>query len=841
MIDPCKIRLKAGCYVLKEIYILPTQHFDLIWRKSGEYYRSVRSRVIKKSLQILKRYPEYRFYLDQAEVISEFLEQNPECADDLTEALQSGRFAICGGGWSLIDTNMVCGESIVRNLLYGRQWFKEKFGIDVTTGSYVDTFGMCGQLPQIMKKLGDGSCVPGRTPGGDGKYQYGDYGCFLWEGIDGTNVVSGIGALGQMSWEGMSGFDGYGVMEGFDDLYRQKGDDPVLARQNIGAGLRDLMKVPGDVFYTEYTGEEHMPSDLLPSLVEEQNRASEDCRFHISTPDEFFSRVDQSKLPVVKGEFNPVFTGCYTTRIEIKQGIRRAENALLSEESLLVLIKVLSGAQLENSLKNAWRDLSYAEFHDAICGCHIDESSKEIYKKIDCALQMSGENQKAAKTAADLLKAPCGSFVVFNTLGFSRKDIVLFPGVHCVQIVDESGEIVPSCDEEEGTKFVASLPAMGYCCYRTLPAWRKVFSNRLEAGLIDTLRYRVKVEPQRLFVYDKLLCTQLDTDEVPLGNLVFAEDSGNLWVERLTGKKIEESKGKIRLLSEEENDVFYRVSYEGEIAPNDLQDKSWDGAQTLRWQKQYVFYRKLDRIDLKVTVSWSGKNSTVLAEYPCAFVAGEGQAWYEVPFGSQKRTAYEPDYQKNTGGSWPAVNSADFSDASRGLTVVNTGTPSYRISDKKIQVTLLRSGSDWTVPAFPFEPEVGSFDSGTHEFLFSVVPHLHSWSESGAFKTGMAVNRTPEAAEILHEGEKLPSEFSMLKISDPDIILSACKMSENGDAIAVRLYELSGRTTKVEMKLAMPVRYAVETDLTETKEIAKADLSNLSFQPYEIKTILLYL
>lgn len=826
---------------MKEIYILPTQHFDLIWRKSGKYYRSVRSRVIKKSLQILKRHPDYRFYLDQAEVISEFLEQNPECADDLTEALQSGRFAICGGGWSLIDTNMVCGESIVRNLLYGRQWFKEKLGIDVTTGSYVDTFGMCGQLPQIMKKLGDESCIPGRTPGGEGKCQYGDYGCFLWEGIDGTKVVSGIGALGQMSWEGMSGFDGYGVMEGFDDLYRQKGDDPVLARQNISAGLRDLLKVPGDVLYAEYTGEEHTPSDLLPLLVEEQNRASEDCRFHISTPDEFFGKVDKSELPVIKGEFNPIFTGCYTTRIEIKQGIRRAENALLSEESLLVLTKVLSGTQSENNLKSAWRDLSYAEFHDAICGCHIDESSKEIYRKIDSALQMSGGNQKAAQTVADLLKAPHDSYAVFNTLGVSREDIVLLLGVHHVQIIGESGETIPSCDEEEGTKFVASLPAMGYCCFRTLPAGQKVFSNRLEAGLIDTLRYRVQVGPQRLFVYDKLLCTRLDTDEVPLGNLVFAEDSGNLWVERLTEKKIKESEGTIRLVSKEENDVFYRVAYEGEIAPDDLQDRSWDGARALRWQKQYVFYRRLDRIDLKVAVSWSGKNSTVLTEYPCAFVAGEGQAWYEVPFGSQKRDAYEADYQKNTGGCWPAVNSADFSDESCGLTVINTGTPGYRISDKKMQVTLLRSGSDWSAPAFPFEPEAGSFDSGTHEFLFSVVPHLHRWSESGAFATGMAVNRAPEAAEILHVGEKLPPLFSMLKISDPDIILSACKMSESGDAVAIRLYERSGRTAKVEMKLAVPVRHAVETDLTETRETAKADLSNLSFQPYEIKTILLYL
>lgn len=826
---------------MKQVYILPTQHFDLIWRKSGEYYRTVRTKVIKRSLEILKNYPNYRFYLDQAEVIDQFLEQNPECKDDLIEAVQSGRFAICGGGWSLIDTNMVCGESIVRNLLYGRQWFKEKFGIDVTSGSYVDTFGMCGQLPQVMKKLGDDACVPGRTPGGEGKYKYGDYGCFLWEGIDGTKVVSGVGALGKMSWDGMSGFDGYGVMEGFDDLYREKGSDTALAKQNIGAGLDDLTKVSGDMFYSEYTGEEHIPSDLLPSLVEEINQKSEDYQFHISTPDEFFAEVDKEKLPTIQGEFNPVFTGCYTTRIGLKQGIRKAENILLSEESLLVFAKVLLGAEFENNLKDVWRNLSYAEFHDAICGCHIDESTLEINEKIDSALKIGSEKKSTAQNIADLMKAPNDSYVVFNTLGFKRNDVALLSDVHNVKVIDSLGQTLPSFDDKEGTKFVTSIPAMGYSCVQTLPNGEKETAPRFDNDLIKTSRYQVRVGSDRLYIYDKLLCTRLDTDEIPLGNIIFGEDSGNLWVERLTEKKVTEANGTVKLVAKEANELFYRVSYEGEITPNDLNGKSWDGAESLKWEKQYIFYRDLDRIDLKVKVDWSGKNSTVLTEYPCSFVEGEGQALYEVPFGSEKRDPYTPDYKKNIGGSWPALNSADFSDETRGLAVINTGTPSYRICDKNIQVTLLRSGSDWSKPAFPFEPEEGSFDNGTHEFLFSIVPHLNSFHKSNALETGLAVNRSPEVALISHEAEKLPSDFSMLDISEPNIILSACKKSENGKAIALRLYEVASKKTDVKINLSIPYKYAVETDMTENKEISKVELSSLTFKPYEIKTILLYL
>lgn len=825
---------------MKDIFIMPTQHFDLIWRKSGEYYRSVRTRVIKKSLEILKKHPEYRFYLDEAEVVSEFMEQNPECADELTHAIQSGKFAVCGGGWSLADTNMVCGESIVRNLMYGRQWFKKTFGIDVASGSYVDTFGMCGQLPQIMKKLGDDFCVPGRTPGGEGKYEYGDYGCFRWKGIDGTEVVSGVSALGRMSWDGMSGFDGYGVMEGFDELYRQKGGDRELAKKNITAGLEDLKKVRGDVLYTEYTGEEHTPSDVLPQIVKELNAKSDGCRFHICTPDEFFGQVEKSRLPVICGEFNPVFTGCYTTRIKIKQGIRKAENTLLSEESLLVLSRVLSGEKLTGHLSEAWRDLSYAEFHDAICGCHIDESSREILAKIDHVLAYTSEGQTFAQLAADSLQAPRNSYAVFNTLGFSREDTAVLPGVHNCGIVDDEGNHIPSVDEEDGIRFAASLPAFGYRCYRAVPGGRGAVSHALESDCFETSRYRVQISPKRLFVFDKLLGTRLDTETTPLGNIVFAEDSGNLWVERLTCRQDDESCGKIRLVSAEENGVFFRVTYRGEISPDDLKEK-WDGAETLFWQKKYTFYRSLDRIDLNVHIDWSGRNSTVFTQYPCKFVSDGGKALYEVPFGSQKRAPYPADYENNKGGSWPAQNSADFSDLSCGLTVANAGTPSYRIEDKKIQVTLLRSGSDWSAPAFPFAPEEGSFDGGSHEFEFAVLPHRNGWLESKAYRTGMELNRRPEASEIHPIGTALPAACSLFRISNPDIILSACKPSENDGAVTIRLYEFTGKHSLTKVEHAVEIRRAVETDMGEIREIGDVDLSGLEFQPYEIKTIKMYL
>lgn len=822
---------------MKNIYIIPTQHFDIIWRKSDKYYRDVRTRVIKKTLQILREYPEYRFWLDQTEIIKQFIEFNPEFKDEMISDIKSGRFEICGGAWTLSDANMVYGESIVRNIMYGRQWLKKIFGIKADGCSFVDTFGMCGQLPQIIRKSGDDFCMPGRTPGAEGKMQYGNYGCFMWEGIDGSRVACGNGALGQMSLKGMAGFDGYSVMEGFDEDYQRIGDDIESAKENISAGLKDLTQIAGDNIFTDYTGEEHTPSEMLPLLVRKFNKGNNPYEFHISSPKEFYENIDKEKLPVIKGEFNPIFTGCYTTRIEIKKGVRAVENALLSAECLEVMACILKKQYVYKDIAPIWRDLNYAQFHDSICGCHIDESYPAIISKLNNALKSSKEiqDEMVGIISKGVPSNDC-SAVVFNTLGFDRKGIAVLKDKRGIRITDSKGCEIPSYSDGKDTFFLAYIPASGFNSYRLICSNENNSIKEVNSNIIETCRYKVKVEKDRLYIRDKQLGCRIDTDDIPMGRIVYGEDSGNLWVERITGKHVYENYGRVQLKSIEENPIFFSVVYEGTITIDDLKDQAWDGACCLKWKKEYLFYKDIDNIDIKFEINWSGRNSTVMIEYPCKFVSENGEACYEVPFGSQKRHSYNPSYENFTGGSFPALNSADYSDSKRGLTVANNGTPSYSIADGMIAVTMVRSGSDWKVPFFPFKPGEGSFDKGTHEYLVSILPHEKSYYESKSFRIGFELNSKVITA-ISNSAFNDKSLFSLINIDKSNIILGALKLSEDHSGYILRMYEYEGKNTSVSVHVSFDYKKAVEANLMEESYEDEVNLSKMNFEPFEIKTI----
>lgn len=823
---------------MKNIYIIPTQHFDIIWRRSSEYYKNVRTRVIKKSLQILKDYPEYRFWLDQAEIIKQFIECNPDMKDEIIADMKDGRLQICGGGWALTDVNMIYGESIVRNIMYGRRWLKDTYGVDAYGCSFVDTFGMCGQLPQIIKKSGDDFCMPGRLPGADGKMQYGDYGCFMWEGIDGSKVACGNGALGKMSLKGMAGFDGYSVMEGFDDDYKRIGDNAECAKENISSGLKDLTEIHGDDIYTDYTGEEHTPSEMLPALVREYNKTADSYKFHICTPKEFYEKLDKKSLPVIKGEFNPVFTGCYTTRIEIKKEARALENALLSAETLKVMAYALGKKVPCKDIESLWHDLSYVQFHDSICGCHIDESTPDIMMKLNNALKnsMSIQNDMAELISNGTSQNGC-SAAVFNTLPFERKGQAVLKGTTGVCILDSDNNEVPSYCDGKDTFFIADVPSAGFRSYKILKQNKNESVKKISSNSFETKRYNVRIENDRIYIEDKLLGCRIDTDDTSMGRIIYAEDSGNLWVERITGKYVDENAGKIKFTGAEETPISFSVSFEGIITKDDLKDKLWDGAEHLKWKKKYIFYKEMDNIDLKFEMDWSGKNSTVLLDYPCKFVSQNGEAYYEVPFGSQKRCSYVPSYEKNTGGSFPALNSADYSDSERGLTIANDGTPSYRIDNGKIQVTMARSGSDWKIPPFPFEPGESSFDGGTHTYTISILPHTKNYYDSKSYRIGFELNRKIITAVTKNDA----GSFSLIKIDAPNVILSSIRLCEDKSGYIIRLYEFEGKNTAAKIHVSMNYKKAVEVNLMEKPLENEIDLSDLSFKPFEIKTIKLIL
>ena len=165
------------------VLVIPHTHWEGAVFKTREEYLEIGLPNIVKALYLLKKYPDYRIVLDQKSYVRPFLERYPAEVPAFREFLSQGRLQLAGGTDTMHDNNIPSGESIVRQYLQGKSYFRETLGYDITTGWGLDTFGHNAQMPQILALAGMKSYwfqrgVPDiQTPSE-----------FFWQGIDGTRI-----------------------------------------------------------------------------------------------------------------------------------------------------------------------------------------------------------------------------------------------------------------------------------------------------------------------------------------------------------------------------------------------------------------------------------------------------------------------------------------------------------------------------------------------------------------------------------------------------------------------------------------------------------------------------
>ena len=167
------------------LWFIPHTHWEgAVFKTRGEYL-DIGLPIILKALKLLETDPDYRFVLDQVCYVKPFLERYPEEEATFRKFIAEGRLQLVGGTDVMPDVNMPSGESFVRQILYGKGYYRDKLGVDVTVGWQLDTFGHHAQMPQIMKLAGYKSFWFFR-----GVADMDTPSEFLWEGIDGSRIAA---------------------------------------------------------------------------------------------------------------------------------------------------------------------------------------------------------------------------------------------------------------------------------------------------------------------------------------------------------------------------------------------------------------------------------------------------------------------------------------------------------------------------------------------------------------------------------------------------------------------------------------------------------------------------
>jgi alpha-mannosidase len=829
------------------VLIIPHTHWEGAVFKTREEYLEVGLPNILKALYLLKKYPNYRFVLDQMCYVRPFIERYPSEVASFREFLAQGRLQIAGGTDTMHDSNTPSGESIVRQYLLGKSYFREKLGYDVTTGWALDTFGHNAQMPQILKLAGMKSYWFQRgvsavdTPSE-----------FLWQGIDGTQIPAfwlpiGYGAL----------YDVPGNEPEFNALLKARFD----SLTPFTRGHERVLMAGADVYE---------PEEKLPLMIHKFNHSGQEpftARFAV--PSDFEALAAKRKdLPVIKGELNPVFQGVYSSRIEVKQAIREMEQLLTTAEKLSVIASVLGSPSNAELIDQAWEPLLFNQTHDLTSGVMVDKVYEDSMRRYAHAREL----------AENLIQGSLDSIVghidasgkgvpiaVFNTLGWPRTDVaeadVPFSasGVQQFALFDSEGNAVPAQtinvlrNEDGGIRqariaFIArNVPALGYAVYHAIPnvagppepPITSHNTTRDDYATIENEFYRATFN---LWTGEMTSLVLKEDNWEALtnpGNVVAREyDGGDFWelYGTLNGARFTSMKREIvppRPAYTQWSRDFVGGSGATSSGPvfSEFHIKHPFGKN--QFGTRVRVYNGLHRIDISTDLV----NQEEFVRYRVVFPTAvrNGIAMEEIPFGAIER----PQKQE-----FPAQNWIDYSDGTHGLSLINQGLPGNNVAEDKMMLSLMRSARLISYGFIGgYEPGVGSDTGlgigGKYTLNYAVVPHSGDWRSTTPWRTGMEFNNPLIVRTAAPHPGDLPSRWGLLEVSNDDAVTSALKPAKDGSVI-LRVYEAAGKPSRgVRAKWHVPISQVHEANLIEDSGPlldAQRDSFAFDMKPYEIKT-----
>ncbi|MCY3018060.1 MAG: glycosyl hydrolase-related protein [Planctomycetota bacterium] len=862
---------------MKQVLVFCDNHMDVIWRRGCRgHYRSVDgiirpySDIEEEQIRRAVRWAstsDYRYTFEQSLPLKLFLERNPDLLPLVKQMVAAGKIELPGGGETLIDLNMVCGESLVRNHLYSILWCERTFGTRSHVACGTDLFGYSAQMPQILNQFDY------RTMANTSRVF--DDGTPFWRGLDGSIL------LVRPTWENL----------GFPQVFAPGGctHSPPLCCGGEGCpacgfrgmdisneNVRDeetrrrlfdrILAIETGPIVLRITGEENLENTAaLTELLEHGRRAGLDLRFVTMT--ELVEAIDGERLARLRagqlrnGEVFPgpesatVCTGCYVSRIQLKLWNRRLEEILLAAESFAAFAAPLGMIYPRRKLESLWNQMALVQFHDAITGSHSDGAYEELLgvcrniARGAWQIYEEGTHALAGHVAANAT-AGRRTAVVFNPLPWPVEgapvDVVLdVPQGETaldVEVADAGGRrvavtgVVPVRNAVGGKLNVRltglHLPPLGYGAiqYRftnTPPVIQPIVGNALENEY-----YRVVLDAQGVAeIIDK------ETGETILrqgaGGLQFEEDYGSPW-ETLAKPSfscsVAQFSSPTRTLSG--NGDVQTAVFEGEFNDRRIQHERQIGKIT--WRQEITVYAGVKRVHFKMTVNWDTHNGRLMLVFPLAFRTPNDEATYEIPFGVLPRKRYEGDFGIHTrpNGDWPALNFVACRNADKDLwvTVANKGTPCHRLADGVLRMTVLRSPCI-SMAAWDIE---GAREVGSHVFEAVVSSGTGELRTVNPVRLGREFN-APFIAVSANSARtpSLPPAHSFLTHENQAVAISAVKRAEDGDDLVVRLHEPYGVAAKDQVTGIAPDRVRA-ADLLERASEAAADLH---FRPYEIKTV----
>ena len=788
-------------------------HIDVAWWWTVSQTREKTARSFSTVLKLMEEYPNYKFMSSQPQLYVFLKERYPEVYEKVKERVKEGRWIPEGGMWLEADCNLTSGESLVRQFLYGKQFFKEEFGIDSKILWLPDVFGYSGALPQIMKECGIEYFMTTKLAWNQIDKFPND--TFLWKGIDGTGILTHLittPGVGQdiknthfTTYNGM--LDADAVIGAWERYQNKDLNNEVLICYGDGGGgpTRQMLECSSRL-------EQGIAG--IPKVVQE-------------SPVEYFERLDErvrnhKRLPVWEGElYFEYHRGTLTSMGRNKKGNRKSELAMMDLELLSLLAKKKGISYPKETLERMWKVILLNQFHDILPGSAIHEVyevSKKEYEELLCkAHELIGERTKALAGEGD-------GVTVFNTLGFTRDDVVRLPeGCDAEAIEDADGVIYPVQHTNDGAVVsLKKLPSKGSRVYKKAKIEKDIsklwYSIENTAGnkKLETPFYTVVFDENGMLarLYDKKNEREVLKEGQKGNRMVMYEDKpmnfDNWDIDMYYTEKGWEASDLTSFEWTDIGDVCVCVMLERRISKSVIRQK-------------ITFYADSAVIRFDTYVDWKEHQHLLKVHFPVDLHTDE--AAFDIQFGNLTRkihrnTSWDEARFESCGQKW-----MDMSEGHYGVSLLNDCKYGHSALDGVMTLTLIKSG---------IEPNPTA-DQEEHTFTYALYPHAEGWRQANTVQEAMKLNQPLLSEEGGHAG----CQNSFVWVDKSNVIIETVKMAEDDDGIIVRLYESENAKTKAHLFFGEKVSSVESCNcLEEIKQTIETDGEGfeITIKPYEIQT-----
>jgi alpha-mannosidase len=744
-------------------------HIDSAWLWPLRETQRKTARTFANVTALAKDYPELVFSCSQAQQYAWVRDRYPEIFRRMREAAKAGQWAPVGGMWVEADGNLPGGEALARQLVHGKRFFLEEFGVETRGVWLPDSFGYTAAYPQLAVLAGNDWFLTQKISWNQtNKFPHHT---FWWEGIDGTRIYTHFPPADTYN----------GTFHGSELAHA------VRNYADKGGGTRSLLPF----------GHGDGGGGPTREMLEKARRLGDlegSPKVVVEHPDAFFAaaRAEYPDAAVWSGElYLELHRATYTTQARTKAGNRRSEH-LMREAELWSAAAALAG-RLDypyDDLDRLWKVVLLHQFHDILPGSSIawvHREAEATYAKVRAELE------EIIRTAMAAVAGEGGAARVFNAGPRARAEVVRVPrelaaGPDAQALADGSAAVF------------AEVPGSGSAPLGAAEAPRPVTVTDTENGqTIDNGLVHVEVDEDGLLASVRDLVAGRETlAPGARGNLLqLHTDLPNHWdawdIDRHYRRRHTD------LTAADAVTVLER----GPLVASIRVERSFGESRV----EQTITVTAGDpgvRIDTEI--DWHEREKILKAAFPLDVHADRSAA--EIQFGHVFRSTH-------TNTSWDSARFEischrwiHLAEPGYGIALLNDATYGHDVTRTTRTDGGTTTTARYSLVRAPRSPDPDA-DQGRHRMTYTLLPGA---TVADAVAGGYALNLPLRVAA----GGSGPAAGSLVSVDGDAAAIEAVKLADDrsGDVV-VRLYEPLGGRASTSLRAAFPIAGAEVTDLLE--------------------------